>query len=96
MLEKNELIRFYRSNKNELIAIFNLQNLLVDAKNMIVKKLQQIKQVTNTFVQTDDGYRVTNPEGFVAVDKIKGNAVKLIDRLEFSHLNFNAQKNWSK
>jgi len=52
--------------------------------------------VTNTFVQTDDGYRVTNPEGFVAVDKIKGNAVKLIDRLEFSHLNFNAQKNWSK
>ena len=96
MKEKNELMRFYRSNTTDLVALFNLQNLLVDAKNMIIKKLQQIKQVTHTFVQTDDGYRVTNPEGFVAVDKLKGNAVKLVDRLEFSHLNFNAQKNWSK
>jgi hypothetical protein len=52
--------------------------------------------VTNTFVQTEDGYKITNPEGFVAVDKLKGNAVKLVDRLEFSHLNFTAQKNWSK
>jgi len=96
MVEKNELMRFYRSNTTDLVAIFNLQNLLVDAKNMIIKKLQQIKQVTNTFVQTEDGYRITNPEGFVAVDKLKGSAVKLVDRLEFSHLNFTAQKNWSK
>jgi hypothetical protein len=96
MAEKNELVRFYRGNNSDLVAIFTLQNLLVDAKNMIIKKLQQIKQVTNTFVQTDDGYKITNPEGFVAVDKLKGNAVKLVDRLEFSHLNFTAQKNWSK
>jgi hypothetical protein len=96
MAEKNELVRFYRGNNSDLVAIFTLQNLLVDAKNMIIKKLQQIKQVTNTFVQTEDGYKITNPEGFVAVDKLKGNAVKLVDRLEFSHLNFTAQKNWSK
>jgi hypothetical protein len=96
MAEKNELVRFYRGNNSDLVSIFTLQNLLVDAKNMIIKKLQQIKQVTNTFVQTDDGYKITNPEGFVAVDKLKGNAVKLVDRLEFSHLNFTAQKNWSK
>jgi hypothetical protein len=55
-----------------------------------------MKQVTGTFLQTDDGYKITNPEGFVAVDKLKGNAVKLIDRLEFAHANFNAAKNWSK
>ena len=61
-----------------------------------VKKLQQLRQVTSTFVQTEDGFKVTNPEGFVAVDRLKGNAVKLVDRLEFSHLNFTAQKNWSK
>lgn len=94
--EKNELMRFYRANTTELKSIFDLQNLLVDAKNMIIKKLQEIKQVTNTFVLTDNGFRVTNPEGFVAVDKLKGNAVKLIDRLEFSLHNFNAQKAWSK
>ena len=63
---------------------------------MIIKKLQQMKQVTGSFLRTDDGFKVTNPEGFVAVDKLKGNAVKLIDRLEFSHANFTAAKNWTK
>jgi hypothetical protein len=94
--EKNEIMRFYRSNASNLKLIFDLQNLLVEAKNMTIKKLQQMKQVTSTFVQTEDGFKVTNPEGFVAVDKLKGNAVKLVDRLEFSHLNFTAQKAWSK
>lgn len=94
--EKNELMRFYRLNANELKKIFDIQNDLVLVKNMIIKKLQQIRQVTGTFVRTDDGFKVTNPEGFVAVDKLKGNAVKLVDRLEFSHQNFNVAKNWSK
>ena len=93
---KNEIMRTLRSSANDLKNIFDMQNGLVDAKNMIIKKLQQLKQVTSTFVQTEDGFKVTNPEGFVAVDKLKGNAVKLVDRLEFSHLNFTAQKNWSK
>jgi hypothetical protein len=47
-------------------------------------------------VRTDDGFKSTAPEGFVAVDKLKGNALKLVDRLEFSHQNFTASKNWSK
>ena len=93
---KNEIMRTLRGSSNDLKKIFDMQNGLVDAKNMIIKKLQQMKQVTSTFVQTEDGFKVTNPEGFVAVDKLKGNAVKLVDRLEFSHLNFTAQKNWSK
>ena len=94
--EKTEIMRFFRSSITDLQNIFDLMNLIVDSKNMIVKKLQQLKQVTGTFLRTDDGYKVTNPEGFVAVDKLKGNAVKLIDRLEFAHANFNAAKNWSK
>ena len=94
--EKTEIMRFFRNASNDLKNIFDLMNQLVDVKNMIVKKLQQMKQVTNTFLRTDDGFKVTNPEGFVAVDRLKGNAVKLIDRLEFAHANFNAAKNWSK
>jgi hypothetical protein len=94
--EKNELMRFYRNNALELEKIFQIQNDIVSAKNMIIKKLQQMKQVTGTFLRTDDGFKVTNPEGFVAVDKLKGNAVKLVDRLEFAHANFNAQKAWDK
>jgi hypothetical protein len=94
--EKNEMMRFFRGNSVELKKIFDLQNDIVEVKNMIIGKLQQIQQVTGSFLRTDDGYKVTNPEGFVAVDKLKGNAVKLVDRLEFAHANFNAAKNWSK
>jgi hypothetical protein len=94
--EKNEIMRFYRSNFAELVKIFDIMNMIVDSKNIIIKKLQQMRQVTGAFLRTDDGFKVTNPEGFVAVDKLKGNAVKLVDRLEFSHANFTAQKAWDK
>ena len=39
-----------------------------------------------SFSQTDAGLEVTEPEGFVAVDKT-GGAVKLVDRLGFSRRN---------
>jgi hypothetical protein len=94
--EKNEIMRFYRNNFAELVKIFDIINMIVDAKNIIIKKLQQMRQVTGAFLRTDDGFKVTNPEGFVAVDRLKGNAVKLVDRLEFSHANFTAQKAWDK
>jgi len=95
-VEKNEVMRFYRTNYTQLQSIFDLMNLVVECKNMVVKKLQEMKQVTNTFLRTDDGYKITNPEGFVAVDRLSGGALKLIDRLEFAHANFNAAKNWDK
>ena len=94
-MEKTEVMRFFRQNAAQLKFIFDLQNYLVDAKLMIVRKLETIKSI-GTFVRTDDGFRITAPEGFVAVDKLKGNAVKLVDRLEFSQANFNAQKAWDK
>jgi len=94
--EKKMVMDFYKSSKNDLKKIFDLQNLLIRAKNMIVKKLQSVQDSVGTYLRVDDkGLKVTSPEGFVAIDKI-GNAVKLIDRLEFSQANFNATKNWSK
>ena len=93
--EKTEVMRFYRSNYIALTHIFELMNLIVDAKLMIIRKLETIKSI-GTFVRTDNGFKITAPEGFVAVDRIKGNALKLVDRLEFSHQNFTAAKNWSK
>jgi hypothetical protein len=92
--EKNEVMRFYRSNAIQLKLIFDLMNLIVDAKLMVIRKLETIKSI-GTFVRTDDGFRITAPEGFVAVDHL-GKALKLVDRLEFSRQNFNAPKNWSK
>jgi len=93
--EKTEVMRFFRAAAPALKSIFDLMNLLVETKLMIVRKLETIRSI-GTFVRTDDGFRITAPEGFVAVDRLKGNAVKLIDRMEFSQANFNAAKAWSK
>lgn len=65
---------------------------LITAKSMLVNKLDKVGQI-GTFFQTDDGYQVTSPEGYVAVDRV-GKAVKLVDRLTFSRRNFTAAKNW--
>jgi len=94
--EKKMVIDFYRSNRMELKKIFDLQNLLVRAKNMIVRKLQMAKDAFGTYLRTDNGLKITNHEGFVAIDHLNGNAIKLIDRLEFSQANFNAAKAWDR
>jgi hypothetical protein len=60
----------------------------------LIRKLESIKSM-GSFIKTNNGYRVTAPEGFVAVD-LDGKALKLIDRLEFSRANFTVAKNWDK
>mgnify|MGYP003305959787 CR=1 FL=1 len=64
---------------------------LMDAKVLIINKLVTIKSV-GTFLETENGLRATNPEGFVAIKD--GAALKLVDRLEFSRANFTAAKDW--
>ena len=92
---KDDLISFLSSNKGNLKIIFDMQNLLTDAKKTIIRKLEKAKGAMDTFIRTENGYRVTAPEGFVAIDQM-GDAVKLVDRLEFSRANFTAAKNWTK
>jgi len=92
--EKTLVLGFFRAHAVDLKQIFDLQNMLVEAKLMIVQKLNQV-QSTHTFLRSGDGFVATAPEGFVAVDHI-GNAVKLVDRLTFSKANFNAAKDWTK
>lgn len=92
--EKNQVMRFFRGASQDLTNMFTFMNTLIDAKLMVIRKLETIKSI-GTFIRTDDGFRVTAPEGFVAVDSLRGNAMKLVDRLEFSQANFNATKNWS-
>ena len=82
-------------HKDDLANIIELQKLIVVAKEIIINKLNQIN-MTKTFVKTKNGFKVTGAEGFVAIDRIGGGAVKLVDRLEFSTNNFNPDiiKGW--
>ena len=93
---QKEYMREVRKHTGNLKQIITFQNLLVDAKMQIVKKLNSVKGLTDTFVKTKDGFKVTSPEGYVAIDRISGGAVKLVDRMEFSFNNFTAIKSWDK
>jgi hypothetical protein len=83
-------------NVTDLQNIFVFMNLVVQAKQMIIDKMNRASRM-KTFLKTRDGFKVTNPEGFVAIDKIEG-AVKLVDRLQFSYANFSPEilKGWQK
>ena len=94
--QQQEYVREFRKHTNNLSFMILFQNLMIDAKMQIVRKLNSVKGLTDTFIRTNNGYKVTNPEGYVAIDRIKGNAVKLVDRMEFSFNNFTALKAWDK
>jgi len=93
---QKEYIREVRKHTGNLKQIIIFQNLLVNAKMQIVKKLNTVKGLTDTFIKTANGFKVTNPEGYVAIDRVSGGAVKLVDRMEFSFNNFTAVKAWDK
>jgi len=86
---------FSPENTENLIKMFELQKLIVIAKLKLINKLNQLQNI-DTFVKTSKGYKVTGAEGYVAIDRIGGDAVKLVDRMEFSYNNFSPDivKGW--
>ena len=94
---KGYLDFFSQKNQKNLVMMFDLQKSIVLAKLKLINKLNSINNI-DSFVQTKQGYKVTGAEGFVAIDELGGDAVKLVDRLEFSYNNFSADvlKGWDK
>lgn len=86
--------QFIADNSNTLLGILAMYKKIVELKLIIIKKLQQIESI-GTFIKSDSGYRVSKPEGFVAIGH-DGGAVKLVDRIEFSAENFNSTKQWKQ
>ena len=94
----NAILEFFSpANKANLKKMFDLQKLIVQAKLKLINKLDQLSSV-KTFVKTRNGYKVTGAEGYVAIDKLGGDAVKIVDRMEFSYNNFSPDilKGWDK
>lgn len=94
---KDVMSVFTRHNSADFQNLFTLMNLLVDAKQMVVDKMNQATAL-GTFLRTKQGFKVTNQEGFVAIDHMSGGAVKIIDRMEFSRANFSPDviKGWQR
>ena len=85
-------LKFINQNKSSLYFAIASHVTLANAKTTLIQKMNQIQQIGH-YIKTGTGYRVTAPEGFVAVDRVAG-AVKLVDRLEFSRANFTLPKGW--
>ena len=86
---------FSEENKTSLEMIFELQKAIVLAKLKLINRLNKVSKV-GSFLKTKNGYRVTGQEGYVAIDKLGGDAVKIVDRMEFSYANFSPDilKGW--
>jgi hypothetical protein len=85
-----------RNDKEDIVNLFKVSKLLSQAKQIFINKYNNAVYNTKHFLDAEDGtLKVTNPEGYVAVSK-DGNAIKLVDRLEFSRANFNAGKPGAK
>jgi hypothetical protein len=68
--ERDMVLRWYRQNASELKKIFQLQNLLIDAKMLLIGKFNAVNDL-GTFLHTSDGgYKVTTPEGYVAACQV--------------------------
>ena len=94
----DEILSFFsQGNKDSLKYMFDLQKVIVLAKLKLINNLNKLSKI-NTFVKTRNGYKVTGEEGYVAIDKLGGDAVKIIDRMEFSYNNFSPDilKGWDK
>ena len=93
---KKEVMKYFsNTNRRNLENILNIMNAFVDIKMVLIKQMNKTAKL-KTFLSTADGFEVTDQEGYVAIDKIGKNAVKLVDRMEFSFNNFTAIKAWDK
>ena len=88
---------FSARNKQSLKKMFDLQKMIVLAKLKLINILNKLNK-TKTFLKTNKGYRATGQEGYVAIDRLGGDAVKIVDRMEFSFANFSPSilKGWDK
>ena len=92
------VLKFFSArNKQSLKKMFDLQKMIVLAKLKLINILNKLNK-TKTFLKTNKGYRATGQEGYVAIDRLGGDAVKIVDRMEFSFANFSPSilKGWDK
>jgi len=90
---KEKGMKILRADREGLYFAIATYITFQSAKTVLMNKLNSIQSI-GSFLRTKNGYKVTNPEGYVAIKK--SGAVKLVDRLEFSRANFNMAKNWVK
>ena len=93
--QKSKLVHnsqnYLRDNQDKWKSMLSLYKNIQDLKQMVIEKLDHL-ETFRTFARSDNGYEVTGPEGYVLHKD--GDMVKLVNRLEFSYINFTLAKSW--
>ena len=79
------------NNATKFKSMLGLYKEIQEIKQFVINKLDKL-ETFKTFVQTDTGYKVTGPEGYVLHKD--GDMIKFVNRLEFSYNNFTVAKKW--
>ena len=94
-VSKSDLVyksqNYLRDNQSKFKSMLGLYKELQTVKQMVIDKLDKL-ETFKTFVRTDQGYKVTGPEGYVMHKD--GDMIKFVNRLEFSYNNFTVAKSW--
>ena len=95
LVKKRNLVyaseKYLVDNVYKFKAMLTLYKELQAVKQMVIDKLDHLEEF-RTFVQTEKGYKVTTPEGYVLHKD--GSMIKFVNRLEFAYNNFTLQKQW--
>lgn len=91
---KESLLSLIDEAREDILNVFEFQKAIKQAKDIFIQKYNNMMQGVQMrhYLFDDNGdLVVTEPEGYVAIDA-SGNAVKFVDRLEFSRANFAIDK----
>ena len=91
---KETLLSLIETAKEDILNVFEFQKAIKQAKDIFIQKYNNMMQgvsMKHYLFEPNGDLVVTEPEGYVAIDAT-GNAVKFVDRLEFSRANFAIDK----
>jgi hypothetical protein len=95
LTKKRELVYgsqlYVEKNSDKFKSMLSLYKELQTVKQLVIDKLDHLEEF-RTFVQTEKGYKVTTPEGYVLHKD--GSMIKFVNRMEFAYNNFTLQKQW--
>ena len=95
LTKKRELVYgsqlYVEKNSDKFKSMLALYKELQAVKQLVIDKLDHLEEF-RTFVQTEKGYKVTTPEGYVLHKD--GSMIKFVNRMEFAYNNFTLQKQW--
>ena len=91
---KEQLLSLIQDASGDIYSVFEFQKAIKQCKDIFIQKYNNMMREVGmkNYLFADNGdLVVTDPEGYVAIDAT-GNAVKFVDRLEFSRANFAIDK----